>query len=122
MSFQNDLFHNHFSVYASTENPSVKENFKEGALTSDIGNILSNYYSISGDIQKYNDKKKNLNDNPNSDFSNNKLDYTNKTKTFYDGTQEDVQVMLVHQYNMYMAGLITTSTLIVFAILLAREQ
>lgn len=130
MSFNNDIFHNHFSVYVSSDelpkSTSSKENFQEGVdpdipVVTVLNNILGKYDSISGSIVTYNTKKNNAERDPNSDFIIDKLDYTNKTKTFYDGAREDVQVMLVNQYNMYMAGLITTATLIVFAILLARE-
>lgn len=124
MSFQNDIFHNNFSVYTLTT-PPIKENLEgsgsSNSLITDISNILFKYDNIKTNIDDYNAQKDLLIKNKNSDFGDNKLDYTNQTKTFYDGTQEDVQVMLLHQYNMYMAGLITTATLIVFAILMARE-
>lgn len=114
-SFKNDIFHNNYSVYV--------ENFQEGALSTDLNNILVKYDNINSEINTYNERKAMAMDvkKSKSDFDSDKLDYMNPTKTIYDGAQEDVQLMLVHQYNMYMAGLIATATIIVFAILLARE-
>lgn len=120
MSFQN-IFQNHYSVYTPQTTSSSKENFQEGALSADLTNILIKYDDIKSEINKYNITKNASINNPNSDFSREKLDYTNQTKTLHDGAQDDLQIMLVNQYNMYMAGLITTATLIVFAVLLARE-
>jgi hypothetical protein len=128
-SFRKDIFHNDFSVYVSSEpvslEPSTKSSTKnkEGysQLYTDISNILIKYDSINDNIKTYNSKKIELTNQRNSDFKNEDLEFTNTVKTFQDGAEEDVQIMLVHQYNMYIAGLITTSTLILFAILLARE-
>ena len=108
--FKESIFRNEYSVY---------EAFDE--LSPDLSNILTKYRSISGDIINYKTKINEMNKNKNSDFSANLLEYTNPNRTLMDGAQDDVQIMLVNQYNMYMAGLITMSTIIVFAILLARE-
>lgn len=121
MSFKNNIFQNNYSVYTPQLSHSSKENFQEGALSTDLNNILIKYDDIRSEINKYNTTKNASINNPNSDFSSEKLDYTNQTKTLHDGTQDDLQIMLLNQYNMYMAGVITTATLIVFAILLTRE-
>jgi hypothetical protein len=119
-SFNNDIFHNDYSVYVSSES-STKNIEGYSQLYTDISNILIKYDSISGDISTYKTKRIALSNQKNSDFKNRDLEFTNTVKTFQDGAENDVQIMLVHQYNMYIAGLITTATLIVFAILLARE-
>lgn len=118
--FNQSIFHNNFSVY--TSEPFVVGNtISNNVLSGHLSNILTKYDDISTNIILHNSKIAELSRDKKSDFSNNDLDFTNLTRTFNDGAQEDVEIMLVNQYNMYMAGLITTATIIVFAILIARE-
>lgn len=116
--FNQSIFHNNYSVYSEPFNPVFGVSYD--VLSTNLTKILTKYDDISGKIRSYNNTRAELARDPKSDFSNNNLDFTNYKKTFKDGAKDDVEIMLVNQYNMYMAGLITTASIIVFAILIAR--
>ena len=119
--FNQSIFHNNYSVYSEPFEPVFGVSYD--VLSTNLSNILTRYDDISRNIDVYNNARSNLTNlttDRRSDFSNNNLDFTRYKKRFNDGAKEDVEIMLVNQYNMYMAGLITTASIIVFAILIAR--
>lgn len=109
---QNNFLNNYASIYESFE---------------DTNTMINLYTDVSGNIDKFNEHKKNLLNDPkflykstDNYFDENGL--PNAKKNLADGLEEDSQIMLLQQNSVYAVGLIGTFSLIIAAIFIASRN
>jgi hypothetical protein len=118
-------------TYVDTKTPQYIDAIKEYQLkplnnlikqNSDItGNINIAHQQLNQTINPYlNERNKLLRDN-NSDYNGNSPLYTEKKPTLADGLQEDLNIMIIKENNLYILGTITLATLLIGIIVVARN-
>lgn len=99
-------------------------------ISSDYSNlqnqVSSKYYEIGKNIDKItNSSNTGIRDillsDDKYDFSGNLLNFLNKKPTLAEARQKDSKIMLVEQNSVYIFGSITAVSLLILAILIARE-
>ena len=89
-------------------------------IKNDEQTISKNFQDICGNIVKLNEKRKILNDDKKYDFNGNVLLGYNTKPNLLDAVQEDNQIMIIQQNNIYILGTITLAILLIGTIIIAK--
>lgn len=96
------------------------ENFNASDYNGMVNGIDTNYDNLDENITSYENLKDKLNSDTKYDYSGNSFNYNNKNKTLVDGLNDDVNLMLTKENNIFILGSLTVAILVIGTIVLNK--